>query len=226
MRHRWTSRLAVAAAASLLSLGTATAAWAVINININPAHIPTTAAQFQQECKGPFAALPEGTDGWHFVLPNTSGDSFVGLHAIFSNGVTAKVSSTDAGAPSTGSGWWGYIDNAGASNKHVYLFTAAGWTLTDAVAVVDGAQAQEGDTFNLSHTCAGTSTSPSPSASAGTPSPGSSESPDVTPSPSEPGLPVTGAALTGFITAGLALVAGGVVTLFVVRRRRDLPTEV
>ncbi|WP_203832158.1 LPXTG cell wall anchor domain-containing protein, partial [Catellatospora citrea] len=61
-----------------------------------------------------------------------------------------------------------------------------------------------------------------------TPTPGASTGgPGVTPSSSEqPGLPVTGAAVTVFAAVGLALVIGGAGTLFLVRRRRDLPTEV
>ncbi|WP_212840843.1 LPXTG cell wall anchor domain-containing protein [Catellatospora sp. IY07-71] len=189
-----------------------------------------------KECTGPFASLPAGKDGWHFVLPNASGDDFNSLSATFSNGTTAVVTSKDSAAPSTGTGWSGYIDNAGASDKHVYLITDAGWTLTAASADVEGATADA--YFNLSHTCGGTPTSPSPSAStspsasaspSATPqpsdSPDPSGTPGTTPSPSEPGLPVTGTAVTGIVLAGLVLVAGGAVTLFMVRRRRDLPTE-
>ncbi|GAA1623155.1 hypothetical protein GCM10009679_30210 [Saccharothrix algeriensis] len=239
MRQRWTSRLAVVAAAGLLSLGTATAAWAGTTLPIHSSHVPTTAAGFgSKSCTGPFASLPAGKDGWHFVLPNASGDDFTSLSATFSNGTTAVVTSKDSAAPSTGTGWSGYIDNAGASDKHVYLITDAGWTLTAASADVEGATAD--GYFNLSHTCAGTPSSPSPSPSTSTsPSPSSSPEPSGTPepsdspdpsgtpapSPSEPGLPVTGTAVTGIVLAGLVLVAGGAVTLFMVRRRRDLPTE-
>ncbi|MFD0596006.1 LPXTG cell wall anchor domain-containing protein [Catellatospora coxensis] len=37
---------------------------------------------------------------------------------------------------------------------------------------------------------------------------------------------MTGAAVTVFASVGLALVVGGAGTIFLVRRRRDLPTEV
>lgn len=46
----------------------------------------------------------------------------------------------------------------------------------------------------------------------------------VTTTSTGPGLPKTGAALTGYLIAGVALIAGGVLTLFLVRRRRDAVT--
>ena len=52
----------------------------------------------------------------------------------------------------------------------------------------------------------------------------STESTPVTTSSTTPGLPTTGAALTGYLIAGVALIAGGVVTLLLVRRRRDAVT--
>lgn len=177
-----------------------------------------------------FAPRAAGEDGWHFVLPEGDGN-FIKLTLTFKDlgGNTVVVVIPDPDDSPYKNDMYG----AGSSEKHAYLFTPAGWTLTAGSAEISG-----GATFfNLSHACGGTPASPSASPStkpststtpsAGTtPSSGTSGSPGVTPSPSEPSLPVTGTALTGIITAGVLLVAAGVGTLFFVRRRRDLPTEV
>jgi LPXTG-motif cell wall-anchored protein len=233
MGSRWLSRLAVAAAAAgALTLIAATSALADTQISINPKQVPTTADKFGgDDCTGPFANLPDDQDGWHFVLPAASGDSFTSLTLTFTNlsggTVTVTITSTDPQNPSTGSGWSGYIDNAGSSgaDKHAYVFTDAGWTLTGGTAMVTGDTGVHPQ-FVLSHTCAGTpseeSPSPTPSESESTPSNGSS-----TPGGGGSttggggGLPVTGSAVGGIVVVGIGLLAAGV-ALMAVRRRRDL----
>jgi LPXTG-motif cell wall-anchored protein len=108
----------------------------------------------RDECPG----VPDGQDGWHFVLPGNSTD-FVKLTVTFEPGGQQVV--TDFGPP---------------SDKHAYVWSQAGAELTSAVAEVRGGELEK---FNLSHTCPATSTT-TPSA---TPS-GSSE-PSATPSASE-----------------------------------------
>lgn len=226
-----TMRIAFGAAvAALTTLALATpASAAAVTINLKSEHTQQTAAGFNggKTCTGPFDSLPDDVDGWHFVLPASSGEDFLSATLTFtapSGTVTATVTGTEA-APSfsavPGSAWEGYIDNAGAADKHVYLITEAGWTLTGGTASVEGGV--EGQPFNLSHTCAGTPDNSTPS-----PDPEESESPDPDPttpgaSPSTPGgnLPKTGFPVAGVAVAGLVMLVGGA-ALMAVRRRRDI----
>jgi LPXTG-motif cell wall-anchored protein len=235
MGSRWLSRFAVAtAAAGALTLVVATSAWADTKIFVNPAQVPTTALEFGggDDCIGPLAGLPDGVDGWHLVLPSSSGDNFVSLTLTFSKPgggtATAVITSTNSSAPSTGAGWSGYIDNAGGSDKHAYVFTDAGWTLTAGEAIVTGDVGKHPQ-FVLSHTCAdtGSSTPPSnppsdggssPSDGGSTPGGGSSSGGG---SDTGGGLPITGTAVGGMVVVGIGLLAAGV-ALMAVRRRRDL----
>jgi LPXTG-motif cell wall-anchored protein len=155
-------------------------------IDLNGDHVGATAEGFEeQECDGPLSDLGEDQDGWHFVLPSSSGDSFIELNLTFtkpdSSTVEVKITSTDENDPSTGPGWEGFIDSAGNSGdgKHAYLITEAGWTLTAGTAEVHNAS--EGGFFNLSHTCPGVPPSPTPTES---PTPTPTESPTPTPTES------------------------------------------
>jgi len=238
MRQRF-ARLAIAAAAAVtVGLVFASPAQAASGTAVlNPAHVGKTAG-FQEECVGPFKSLPAGYDGWHFILPTSSGTSFTSVTLTFSSPsgtvTVGPITSTNPAAPTTAgdNSWYGYIDNAGTSDKHLYVFTLVGWTLTGGTAVVTDVKADA--TFNLSHTCKGTGTpnspspSPSPSASnSGTPSPGVSESesvPGTSVSASPGGLPVTGVAVGGMAATALALIVAGV-ALLVIRRRRELTED-
>jgi LPXTG-motif cell wall-anchored protein len=111
----------------------------------------------RDECPG----VPDGQDGWHFVLPGNSTD-FVKLTVTFEPGGQQVV--TDFGPP---------------SDKHAYVWSQAGAELTSAVAEVRGGELEK---FNLSHTCPATSTT-TPSATPSTTPSGSSE-PSATPSAS------------------------------------------
>jgi LPXTG-motif cell wall-anchored protein len=206
---------------------------------LNSAHVGKTAG-FQEECTGPFKSLPSGYDGWHFVLPATSGTSFLSATLTFSSPggtvTVGPVTSTDSANPTKAgdNSWYAYFDNAGAAEKHLYVFTAVGWTLTGGTAQVTDVSADA--FFNLSHTCKGTgaSSSPSPSTSS-SPSPGASQTPtpgvsesesvpgtSVSPSPSSSGgLPVTGVAWGAMVLTAVALIAAGA-GLLAVRRRREL----
>ncbi|WP_037642054.1 LPXTG cell wall anchor domain-containing protein [Streptomyces bicolor] len=84
--------------------------------------------QGRDECPG----IPEGQDGWHFVLPGNSTD-FVKLTVTFEPGGQQVV--TDFGPP---------------SDKHAYVASQPGAELTSAVAEVRGGDLE---LFNLSHTC-------------------------------------------------------------------------
>jgi LPXTG-motif cell wall-anchored protein len=210
--------IAVATIATVF--GFATPALADSTVAINTDHVPTTAEDFDKhECTGPLADLDEDQDGWHFVAPGQASFSSVTLDFHTPGGdVHVVITSTDSTTPSTGSGWEGFLDNAGDAEKHAYLITDAGWTLFSGSAEVSG---ETQDFFNLSHTCPGTPTDESPS-----PSPSTSESHDPgSPSPSisesTPPLPKTGTAIMSIALSGLGAVAVGAGILLVLRRRRD-----
>ncbi|MGP3954077.1 LPXTG cell wall anchor domain-containing protein [Streptomyces sp. 7N604] len=110
--------------------------------------VPQKAAN---QCSG----IPEGQDGWHFVLPGNSTD-FVELTVTFEPGGQKVV--TDFGPP---------------SDKHAYVASLPGAKLTSAVAEVEGGDLE---LFNLSHTCPSSVTAPSGQA---TEAPGAEPSEEV-----------------------------------------------
>ncbi|MFF5178641.1 hypothetical protein ACFY2Q_11540 [Micromonospora sp. NPDC000316] len=184
-------------------------------VDINPGNVPTTAAAFTQDCDpnlggGPF---PD-QDVWVFNLPGnpqTSGDfvSVTGTWSIPDDGTVTRTIPTDGGA---------IVTDMGTSKAWIRL--PAGWTLTDATAVITGTA----DFFVLTHTCAasGQPTTPPPTTPPPTTQPPTSAPPTATPTKSE--LPITGtSAGTGLIPMailGVGTLALGV-TLIAVRRRRD-----
>jgi hypothetical protein len=200
-------------------------------------HHNTKAKVFERGCDeiGNLAAADK--DGWVFNIAPDEFDTAIGMWAKFDTGngqVTTYIKDSDNDAYPHGF--------ANATNKHLaWVVVPAGWTLLDAEGKSTGDK--NVDRIVVTHTCAGSggntpspfpsespSASPSASPGTGTPTPGGETptpgtSTDVSPSPSGPSLPVTGAALTGYIAAGLTLVGGGVGTLLLVRRRRGLPTE-
>jgi LPXTG-motif cell wall-anchored protein len=228
MNISWLSRLAVVTAAAG-TLFVSSPAWAdgVIQININPGNVPSTAAGFDSHDCGdaPFANIKAGQDGWFFVLPNDGefDELFLTFQKSANPNDTIKVSIPPGNTPGvTG----GLLKIGNGDQVHAWLITPAGWTLTGGIAEVTGTDA--GGKFNLSHTCVGGGAQPSGSASSshsGSPSASSSGShtqPGTPGSSSSSGssLPVTGTAIGGFVIAGTLLVAGGA-TLIVLRRRRD-----
>jgi LPXTG-motif cell wall-anchored protein len=228
MRAKWLGRVATAAGAVVaVGLAAGSPGWANATVDINSGNVPTTASgHADHECNlggGPFT----DRDVWVFVLPGNHdkvGD-FVSVTAQFDGNATLNIPA-DGGA---------IITDKGTSKA--WIAVPAGWTLTDASAVITGTA----DKFNLTHTCpasgGGQTATPTPPASEppstpGSPSPSGtvSESPSGTVSESPGGgsagadgdsLPVTGAAVTSMVVIGVALVAGGI-ALLVVRRRRDL----
>ncbi|MET7671999.1 hypothetical protein [Micromonospora luteifusca] len=199
----------------------------VSNIDINPGNVPTTAAAFTQNCEpnlggGPF---PD-QDVWVFNLPGnpeTSGQfvTVTGTWSIPNDGTVTRTIPTDGGA---------IVNDMGTSKAWIRL--PAGWTLTDATAVITGTA----EFFVLTHTCAasGQPTTPPPTTAPPTTAPPTqpptsapptqppTSAPPTTPTKSH--LPITGtSAGSGLIPMailGIGAVALGA-TLIAVRRRRD-----
>lgn len=218
MRTAFARVVALGATAGALLLGLASPALAAETININPGNVPTTAAQFTQQCDpnlggGPFPDL----DVWVFELPGdpqTSG-VFLSVTATFNtpNGTVTRTIPTDGGA---------IADDTDTSKAWIRL--PAGWTLTGATAVITG----QANFFVLTHTCAASST-PTPTP---TPTQPPAPTPTVTVTPTQPPaptatsseLPITGTSGSGSLiplaAVGVAAVVVGV-GLVALRRRRD-----
>jgi LPXTG-motif cell wall-anchored protein len=134
--------------------------------------------QGRDQCPG----IPEGQDGWHFVLPGNSSD-FVKLTVTFEPGGQQVV--TDFGPP---------------SDKHAYVASQPGAELTSAVAEVRGGDLE---LFNLSHTCPATddaTPTATPGTTPGTPDPangGDETSPAEEPTQGESAEPSEEAAPAG-----------------------------
>lgn len=189
-----------------------------------------------QEGREGCPGIPEGKDGWHFVLPGNSSD-FVTLTVTFEPGGRQVI--TAFGPP---------------SDKHAYVASEAGAELVDVQAEVEGGSLE---LFNLSHTCPADTTPTTPGEEpseepteeptdqpTGEPTPDASDNPSGNPGPtaSEPAasspapvaggteggedgdLAATGAgAPVGALAAGAAalLGAGG----YLVMRRRKAATR-
>lgn len=188
---------------------------ATTTIDINPGNVPTTAANFTQNCDPNLGGGPyEGQDVWVFNLPSVQRD-FVSVTATFSipgNGTTT-VTIPDAEDSA--------IVRIGTSKAWVIL--PESWTLVSATAVVTG-EPDPDLQFVLSHTCAA---SPSPTASpTGSPTASPTVSPTGSPtaSPTKTHLPVTGVSGSGTLLP-MAMVGVGAVLLGAMflglRRRRD-----
>ncbi|SIN23199.1 LPXTG cell wall anchor domain-containing protein [Micromonospora cremea] len=226
MREGLVKLIATGAAAGAFLVGAAGVAQAqptdptqpppqVSTIDINPGNVPTTAAAFTQKCApnlggGPF---PD-RDVWVFNLPGNPEPTgqFVtvtGTWSIPNDGTVTRTIPTDGGA---------IVNDMGTSKAWIRL--PAGWTLTDATAVITGTA----KFFVLTHTCAaGTRpTTPPPTTQPPTsPPPTTTAPPTAKPTKSE--LPVTGTSagsLLPMAVLGLGAVALGA-TFIAVRRRRD-----
>ncbi|SCL68654.1 LPXTG-motif cell wall anchor domain-containing protein/conserved repeat domain-containing protein [Micromonospora citrea] len=147
-RRRWGGAYARLAALALLAgallLAGGSPASAASTININPGNVPTTAANFTQDCDpnlggGPFA----NEDVWVFNLPGNQDTTgvFQTITATFST-PTGDVTRTIPGPDSA------IVNNLGTSKA--WIRVPAGWTLTGATAVISGTA----DFFVLTHTCA------------------------------------------------------------------------
>lgn len=212
--------LATAAVVTAAGLAFATPALAGTTLPIHETQVPTTAEEFDGEgCDGPLDDLAENQDGWHFVMPGQNSFNSVTLKFHTSGAdVTVTIDGTEA-SPSTGPGWKGFLDNAGAEDMHAYLITNAGWELFEGSADVE--LTSKHDFFNLSHTCAGTpdeDNDPSTPPDEGTETP---SSPATTAPSGDGNLPRTGTATNAIVIGGVALIAGGV-ALLAIRRRRDM----
>jgi len=269
MRQRFARVALAAATAALAGLAFASPARAAdATIPINPGNVGAngvTAADFEtHDCddisdffdnvtgseelsaKSKFSKATNGLtdipfpiDGWHFVLPDSAGDAFVKLSLTFTT-PDGPLTVSIPGGGGENDPYWGVLGEAGGkSNKHAYLLTFAGWTLTGGSAVVQRADGKTytQDMFNLSHVCAGTpaTSTPTPGTTVtptpettDTPSPGGSGSTQPgTASPSSSsggGLPVTGVAWGATVLTAVGLIAAGI-ALLAVRRRRELTED-
>ncbi|MCZ7378173.1 hypothetical protein [Micromonospora sp. WMMC250] len=215
--------VATGATAGALLIGTAGGALAqptqpapqVSTIDINPGNVPTTAAAFTQDCDPNLGGGPyPDQDVWVFNLPGnpeTSGEfvTVTGTWSIPNDGTVTRTIPTDGGA---------IVNDMGTSKAWIRL--PAGWTLTDATAVITGTA----DFFVLTATCAasGQPTTPPPTSPPPTTQPPTSAPPTATPTKSH--LPITGTSAGGTLIPmailGAVAVALGA-TLIAVRRRRD-----
>jgi LPXTG-motif cell wall-anchored protein len=216
-----------AGAAVVVGLAAAAPARANTTVQINPGNLPTTASAYgTPDCDKNFGGGPYAdSDVWVFVLPGNpvKVGGFVSVTATYGANGTLTIPA-DGGA---------VVTDKGASKA--WITTPAGWTLTDASAVITGTA----DKFNLTHTCpAGgggrppTST-PKPSRSSASPGPtggttggesgGSTGGGSAGSTGAESGgLPITGTAVTSVAMTGATLVAGGIVLLVARRRRNEL----
>lgn len=176
--NRFTRRAAaLPLAASLLLAGAAPALadGATYTLELRQ-NLPRTATSDEggvpQEGREGCPGIPDGKDGWHFVLPGNSTD-FVELTVTFEPGGQQVI--TDFGPP---------------SEKHAYVASEPGAELVSAQAEVEG-DGKELELFNLSHTCPAEGTSgeeptgePSDEPTE-EPTDGSSEEPTDEPAPGE-----------------------------------------
>lgn len=189
---RWA--VALPAAASLLLVAGAAQASAAdststYNVKLRqplPRTATTADGAAPQKGAGECAGIPADKDGWHFVLPGNVSD-FVKLTVTFEEGGQQVI--TDFGPP---------------SDKHAYVASEAGDTLTAVVAEITGGDLKK---FNLSHTCPATPTTPStppvtpPASPSATPSGTPSATPSEDPKPSATASGGTSTAPTGQPTA-------------------------
>ncbi|WP_331769508.1 LPXTG cell wall anchor domain-containing protein (plasmid) [Embleya sp. NBC_00888] len=179
---RWATALAVPL---VLAAGTAPAfaTGDTYTVNLHQ-KLPLTATSDgveRGECPN---TIPADKDGWHFVLP-TNGTDFVKLTVTFQPGGPQVI--TTFGPP---------------SDKHAYVASPAGATLTSAVAQVKGGEVKW---FNLSHACPAKPPTTPPTTKPPTTSPPTTAPPtSAVPSTSKPPVdgtktpaPVTSSAGTG-----------------------------
>ncbi|WTX00095.1 LPXTG cell wall anchor domain-containing protein [Streptomycetaceae bacterium NBC_01309] len=161
---RWTAVLAVPA----MALATVAPAFAAGDTYTVPLHqpLPIKATDDGVEVGDCPDTIPADQDGWHFVLP-TNGTVFVKLTVTFQPGGQQVVTSFDA-----------------PTDKHAYVASPAGATLTSAVAEVKGGEVKW---FNLSHACPATPpTTPPATTPPATTKPPATTAPPTTPSTSKP----------------------------------------
>lgn len=178
LMNRW-AVAALPVTASLLLAAGAAPAFATEDDSYTPKlrqQLPRTATTDDdgapQKKFGNCADIPADQDGWHFVLPGNSSD-FVKLTVTFKPGGEQVI--TDFGPP---------------SDKHAYVASEPGATLTSVVAEVKGGDLAK---FNLSHTCPAQGTTPEkPGENPDKPgTPGEEPSSDASEPTTEPENPAT-----------------------------------
>jgi hypothetical protein len=127
------------------------------SVSINQGNVPATAAGYGNQSCDEFSAKDATADGWLFVAPKN--DNFTRFEAVFDHG-TVFYNDPNGNADSSGVTF-------PKPDQHLAVVTPAGWTLTNAYAVLDGSS----EFFTLSHTCPATDTStpPPPPATAAAP---------------------------------------------------------
>ncbi|WP_262284430.1 LPXTG cell wall anchor domain-containing protein [Micromonospora sp. MA102] len=176
-QRRHVARAVVTASAAATCLALATPAWAsaaVTNPTLRQAnqHILANDNGFNEgfgKCAG--ADQQAGQDIWVFIWPGNKVESVdaVKIGWDTDNNGTADTFKTLADGHFT-------TDNGA---KKVWFATPTGWKLESGESTIHGQVPQ--DRFNLTHTCAGTSTS------TGSPSPSASSTGSPTPTPTTPG---------------------------------------
>lgn len=220
------------------------AAWADTNPNLNQTgqHILANNPGYDgtADCD---VAENENQDVWVFVWP---GKDQVGE-------ITAVEIGWDSNNPADGTADFFLhladgVQTTDNGTLKIAFVTPAGYRLETGTSTVTGATSS--GKFNLTHTCAGVPEEPCTENCTPDPCEANPQDPVCNPDPCvvEPddpecnptettttpatttttaggGLPVTGGSLTGLIALGVALVAGGGMTLFFMRRRRAIAGE-
>ncbi|SCL36478.1 hypothetical protein GA0074692_4362 [Micromonospora pallida] len=211
MRHKLIRSLTLGVVAAGLLLSAGAPAAAQTTIDIDPGNVPTTAAQYTQNCDPNLGGGPyPDQDVWVFNLPGEPAVS-----GVFES-VTATFTTPDGSLTVTIPDDGGEIVNGMGTSK-AWIRLPAGYTLVDATADISGLA----DFFVLTHTCA--AMQPTPTATP-TRQPTPTFTPTGQPTPTTTHLPVTGTSSTSTLVPLLALGLGAIVTggaLLSLRRRRS-----
>ncbi|WP_187350587.1 LPXTG cell wall anchor domain-containing protein [Glycomyces terrestris] len=145
-----------------------------VEIDLNPDHVGSQAADAEQGCDEFGGGLGSDQDGWVFVLPS-QGDP----DAHF-NSLSATFEDNDGNEVTLGA-----TILSGSGDNKATIVTDAGWTLLGATASVNTDNPDQVDSFNLTHACAGEPEEP-PTTEPPTTEPPTTEPPTTEPPTTEP----------------------------------------